>query len=422
MTQSRRGRPPKALNPEASHAARLGAEIRTCRVMQGLTLRALATLIGFSPQHLSEVELARSPASESFVAACDQALDARGTLIGLLPAVMDERALQRRDRATTRRRALAAAMRPTGSPASQLATSATVDPDLVAHWMELKGVLTDQDQMFGPRRVLAITLRGLAIIGRHRRASRGHLRTELMRVESRWQMLAAWLYDDAGDAKAAASSERARALAIEAHDQLMIAYVLVRQSERASRAGKSQEAVALAQAAQRQRGVTSHVRALSALYEALGHARGGEKAACQNDLGRAHELVDRQCDGLADHGFEGLGRHYATRTTVLAGEARCWLWLGEPRRAVDAAEGALTRWPAIRRRGRGLQRAGLAVACAAAGEPDRAAREGLHALAIAHATGSNRAMQELRRLDRHLAVTPRAQGVAEFRTAFATAR
>jgi hypothetical protein len=79
----------------------------------------------------------------------------------------------------------------TGSPAAEPAASAKVDPALVPHWLELKGVLTDQDQMFGPHHVLAITLRGLAIIGRHRRASRGHLRTELMRVEARWQMLVA---------------------------------------------------------------------------------------------------------------------------------------------------------------------------------------------------------------------------------------
>ena len=224
------------------------------------------------------------------------------------------------------------------------------------HWLDVKGVLTDHDQMFGPHHVLATAMRGLGIIGRHRRVSRGHLRTDLMRVESRWEMLVACLYDDAGQAEASACMERARTLAIEADDRLMIAYVLVRQSERASRAGKSQEATVLAQAAQRERGATPHVRALGLCYEALGHARASENAACQNALGKAHELVDRRHHGVTDSSFEGLGRHYATRTTVLAGEARCWLWLGHPRRAVEAAEGALTRWPTIRRRGSRLDR------------------------------------------------------------------
>lgn len=244
-----------------------------------------------------------------------------------------------------------------------------------------------------------------------------------MRVESRWEMLVAWLQDDAGDPKAADSMDRARALATEADDELMVAYVLVRQSERASRFGKPRQAVGLAQAARRRRLVTPEVRALAALYEALGHARGGETAACEADLWAAYEIVDRRHDGaVVDSGFEGLGHHYATRTTVLAGESRCWLWLGQPRRALDAAEGALARWPAIRRRGSGLQRAGLAVACAAAGEPDRAAHEGLHALRLARATGSERTMLELGRLDQRLATTPAAQGVAEFRKVFAAAR
>jgi transcriptional regulator with XRE-family HTH domain len=96
--------PPSGKLPDASHAARLGAEIRTRRQAQGLTLKALATLIGFSPQHLSEVELAKTPVSGRFIAACDQALGARGTLVAQLPAVVCERALQRHDCGTAPRR------------------------------------------------------------------------------------------------------------------------------------------------------------------------------------------------------------------------------------------------------------------------------------------------------------------------------
>jgi transcriptional regulator with XRE-family HTH domain len=423
MTQPRRGRPPRRLDPDASQAARLGAEIRTRRQARGLTLEALAALIGFSPQHISEVELAKVPPSGPFVAACDEALEAGGTLTALLPSVVCERALQRHGRASTRDRGLGSAIGLPGSAAAQPGKPAAVDPELVTHWLELKGVLTDHDQLFGPHQVFSIARRGIGIIGRHRQAARGWVRTDLMRVESRWEMLVAWLEDDAGDPKAAASMDRARALATEADDELMVAYVLVRQSERASRLGKPRQAVGLAQAARRQRSMTPEVRALAALYEALGHARGGETAACQADLWAAYEIVDQQPDGgVIDSGFEGLGRHYATRITVLAGESRCWRWLGQPRKAVDAAEGALACWPVIRRRGRGLQRAGLAVACAAAGEPDRAAREGLHAFRVARATGSERTMHELARLDERLVTAPQAQGVAEFREAFAAGR
>lgn len=106
MTQPRprRGRPPKPLDPDASNAARLGAEIRSRRLGHGLTLEGLAELIDFTPQHVSEVELAKASVSKPFVAACDRALEARGSLLELLPAVVYERALERHDRSVARRR------------------------------------------------------------------------------------------------------------------------------------------------------------------------------------------------------------------------------------------------------------------------------------------------------------------------------
>lgn len=107
MEPRRRGRPPDALNPDDSSAARLGFEIRSRREGQGLTLGMFADRIGFSPQHVSEVERAKASASRPFVAACDRALGARGVLIDLLPAVVFERASERHDRSARRRRARA---------------------------------------------------------------------------------------------------------------------------------------------------------------------------------------------------------------------------------------------------------------------------------------------------------------------------
>ncbi len=88
MTQPHRGRPPKPVDPDASTAARLGAEIRARRQVKGLTLQALAAQIGFSSQHLSQAELAKATVSRSFVSACDRALEAEGSLLGLFPAVI----------------------------------------------------------------------------------------------------------------------------------------------------------------------------------------------------------------------------------------------------------------------------------------------------------------------------------------------
>jgi hypothetical protein len=56
MTQSRRGRPPKPIDPDASEAARLGFEVRKRRQDKGLTLQAFSERISYAPQHISGVD------------------------------------------------------------------------------------------------------------------------------------------------------------------------------------------------------------------------------------------------------------------------------------------------------------------------------------------------------------------------------
>jgi tetratricopeptide (TPR) repeat protein len=175
--------------------------------------------------------------------------------------------------------------------------------------------------------------------------------------------------------------ERALRLALEAEDSLMVGFVLARQAERAVRLGAADAAIGLAQAAQRQRDLTVHVRALAALYEALGRALAADAYACEQRLDEAYQLAESSED--IDVAWDGLGRHYANLATVLASEARCRLWLGQAEKALDAANAALAARLVSRRRGGGLQYAGLAIACAAAGQTERAADEGLEALAVA---------------------------------------
>ena len=73
---------------------------------RNLTLHALAHRIGYSLQHISEVELAQASASKAFVTACDRALDAQGELLALYPAVRLEQVEEREKRQTSRRGAL----------------------------------------------------------------------------------------------------------------------------------------------------------------------------------------------------------------------------------------------------------------------------------------------------------------------------
>lgn len=102
--QRRRGRPPTPLEPSASAAARLGAELRGLRAAHGLTLAGLSVRVGYSGQFISQVEHGRTAASEAFVRACDLELGGDGELLGLLPAVILEQARHRSARSEARRR------------------------------------------------------------------------------------------------------------------------------------------------------------------------------------------------------------------------------------------------------------------------------------------------------------------------------
>jgi helix-turn-helix protein len=71
-----------------------------------LTLHALSCRIGYTPQHISDVERARSSVSEAFVAAVDRALGAEGRLLDLYPAVRVELLVERENRSESRREAI----------------------------------------------------------------------------------------------------------------------------------------------------------------------------------------------------------------------------------------------------------------------------------------------------------------------------
>jgi transcriptional regulator with XRE-family HTH domain len=98
-----RGRPPKSVDADASCAARLGAELRARRAARSLTLQGLSNLAGYTPQHISQVELAQTRVSLEFVECVDRALDAGGALVHLYPAVQAERMAATERRATARR-------------------------------------------------------------------------------------------------------------------------------------------------------------------------------------------------------------------------------------------------------------------------------------------------------------------------------
>jgi tetratricopeptide (TPR) repeat protein len=268
-----------------------------------------------------------------------------------------------------------------------------IDPELPAHWDNLLRLLGRLDMLRGPQDVLDAVRRETALIAGYRQSARGKLRVALMRVEARWSDLAAWLSEDSGRTHDRdAWTQRAGRLAQEADDLELVAFWRARQAEWAAMA-RNPRAAELAEAALSIRGVSAQTRAWCARQAALGHAYAGDAAACERRLHDAYGFLEHTDSPVPPWAHE----FRVTRSGTRATEACCWLAMA-PAKAIGLYDEALHDWPSDEVRDRGLHRSRLALACAQAGELDRAKTEGAQALAIAKQTGSVAATRELRRL------------------------
>jgi hypothetical protein len=267
-----------------------------------------------------------------------------------------------------------------------------VDPELPTHWLALLAVLDRHDSMFGAHAVLSTVRCELRLIARHRQIAGGELGMELLAVEARWTEFAAFLANDTGDAPARdAWTSRALRLASQAGDPDVVALTRMRQAQWAVQEGDGQRAVALAERALRVPGTSETTRARVHLRAAHGHALAGDVSACQRHLDAAGQAAD-------DTDLPGAPTAY----NLQANAARCWLWM-QPSKAIPLYESALRDWPRDQMRDGGGHQVRLALACAGAGELDRARAEGRRALAVARKTQSNVVRMELKRLGAALA-------------------
>ena len=103
VAQALRGRPPNPLNPDAGLAHAVGAQIRALREERGWTLEAMGGRIGYTAQHISAAERAKTTLSLAFLEAADAACDTGGSLASQFDALVVECA---RNRRTSERAAL----------------------------------------------------------------------------------------------------------------------------------------------------------------------------------------------------------------------------------------------------------------------------------------------------------------------------
>src|SRR6266545_4169994 len=129
-------------------------------------------------------------------------------------------------------------------------TSRHVDPEAAALLRSIRVEYARADNLLGPTHLLDLMSLHLDFIGELTAAASGDVRTELFAVRAKYAEFAGWLYQDAGNARAADYwSDRALEWATVADDHFLTSYVLMRKSNLASGVGDAARALDLAQAA-----------------------------------------------------------------------------------------------------------------------------------------------------------------------------
>jgi transcriptional regulator with XRE-family HTH domain len=220
---------------------------------------------------------------------------------------------------------------PVGDPGS------LADPALHDSWSDLLNILTarsNSDGCAGLRRAIEGQCR---LINSARTTTTGTQRRRLTAAAAHWVEFRSWI-DAHGDRpeRTDVLLDRAYALAVEAGNQQLAAYMVMRKSQQALDAGAGVRAVRLArQPQQENRRLPPRVLALCLVHEAEGHAMTDDATASRECIDKALGLI---CD-LQDTQDE-LGGH-CTVDFVRASEARCRQTLGESAAAARTYEDVL---------------------------------------------------------------------------------
>jgi transcriptional regulator with XRE-family HTH domain len=215
-----------------------------------------------------------------------------------------------------------------------------VDPEAPALLRSLLDDYTRADNLLGPGHLLSLMSLHLDFIAELTTAASGDLRSELFKVRAWYAEFAGWLYQDAGNERAADYwSDRALEWATTADDHLLTSYVLMRKSNQASGVGDVALTLDLAEAAlHKPDRLTPRARALGLRQSAHGYALAGDAAKCARALEAAAEEAARH----EDHGDEErLLTGYCTPSFVEMEAADCWMTLGQPEKAIAIFEHGL---------------------------------------------------------------------------------
>lgn len=267
--------------------------------------------------------------------------------------------------------------------------------EVLSHLRDQWHVLVRVDNLLGPRYALNAVKDQLAVVEDLLPVA-GTRYDEVVALAAKYAESAAWLYEDAGQMPSAVQwVQRAMEWAIEASDQLLLAWTIFRRSQHATAAGDAQRTLSLTRAAMRQASqIPNPMRAAIVQQEAQGHALTGDERTANRRLDDAHRwaALDNAGDARGGHGS------FCTETYIELQRANCWTVLGKPQRAIQTYETVLPSLPAVYRRDHGMACSRFAMAYLRAGEPEAAALIGQEALVVARSAGSVRTENEVRRL------------------------
>lgn len=263
--------------------------------------------------------------------------------------------------------------------------------DLLTYYDQLLAQHTIADNTLGPRAVLPLVQAQVAILEPLVKQARGLERRAGVRVLVRYEEHLGWLAQDCGDlAAAAAHTDQARALVEELDDANLAAYVTMRRSNIATDAADPGLALALADRAWAAgSGGPADLRAVILRQRANALAGLGERAACEADMELALDIAGEL--EVDEHALAP----YCTQRYVAAEAGKCWLLLGEPRRARDLLATLRPDPGASSRRDLGLALSRAAVAHAASGELEQACQLARQAVEVAALAPSARIAREL---------------------------
>ncbi|MFE6283626.1 helix-turn-helix domain-containing protein [Streptomyces sp. NPDC057877] len=366
-----------------------GLEARRMRHGSGMSLGELAKVIHISRSYLSKIECGKAIPSPKVVRALDNKLGAGGRLKALLPSPERRAAPAVASGGSgdwsVRLHADGASDFTSGDPAAPAGDGA---PPVMAHcavtpdWHEgvsaAESLAVFQDlfheyrrlgQCSGPAVVIPMGSATTAALRGMVRTMPSAQRAAALRLAARFAEYTGWMWQEAGDDRAAHCwTDQAAHLAEAGGDRELAAYALLRQAELALYEGDALATIELA----REAGTRAHgrrLRELAAQREAQGHALLGDEDACRHALDRGAELAGG-AGPQRDLGAALGGTHLPD----LAAFVRAWCLreLGEPEEAVALlTHGRETIAPhAVRARARLSAR--LALSLADAGEVERA--------------------------------------------------